>query len=234
MSDTATAGWASTALGAAFSLAFLWLLLASGWRLWQWIRTPLPFPIPLAPAPRTRAGVAFRLIAECLLFRSLARASPVTWVASMAMHYGLLFVLLIHWRFLTPLFPLWLLPFLRIGGWAALALVLGLGVLLYRRCSVDRLRYISVPSDYLHLLLLLGIALSGAALKRLWPTDLNAVGEFLRGIFRLDFQPLPDHVLLWTHLVLVLVLVLIFPISKLLHGAGVVFSPSFNQRDPHA
>lgn len=217
-----------------FSGAFLWLLLATSWRLLQWALTPSPLPIPLAPAPRTRKGVAGRLLLECLLFRSLARANPSTWVASMALHYGLLLLLLMHLRFVFAQLPLWVLPFIRFSGWATVALLAGLSVLLLRRLWVDRLRYISSPSDYLHLVLLLCIALSGTALKRLWPADLFAVGQFVRGALSLDAQVLPAQAGLWLHLSLVLVLIVIFPISKLLHGAGILFSPSFNQRDPHA
>lgn len=217
-----------------FSAAFLWLLLATFWRLLQWARTPSPLPIPLAPAPRTRWAVVGRLLLEFLLFRSLARANVTTWFASMAFHYALLLVLVVHLRFVIETLPLWLLPFIRLSGWATVALVTGLSVLLLRRLWVDRLRYISAPSDYLHLLLLLAIALSGAALKRLWPTDLYAVGDFLRGSLSFNAQALPGHTGLWLHLGLVLCLIVIFPISKLLHGAGVLFSPSFNQRDPHA
>ncbi|MGQ7845931.1 respiratory nitrate reductase subunit gamma [Granulosicoccus sp. 3-233] len=217
-----------------FSAAFLWLLLATSWRLLQWARTPSPLPIPLAPAPRTRLAVAGRLLLEFLLFRSLARANPTTWLASMAFHYGLLLVLMVHLRLLFEQLPLWLLPFIRISGWATLAMVIGLSVLLLRRFRVDRLRYISAPSDYLHLVLLLCIALSGAALKRLWPSDLHAVGVFLRGALTFNTEGLPVQAGLWLHLGLALLLILIFPISKLLHGAGVLFSPSFNQRDPRA
>ena len=217
-----------------FSAAFVWMLLATFWRLLEWARTPSPLPIPLAPAPRTRLAVVGRLLLEFFLFRSLARANPTTWLASMAFHYGLLLILLVHLRLLFVQLPLWLLPFIRISGWASVLTVAGLSILLARRVWVDRLRYISAPSDYLHLLLLLGIVLSGVALKRLWPADLYAVGMFLRGALTFDPQTLPAQAGLWLHLGLVLLLVVIFPISKLLHGAGILFSPSFNQRDPHA
>jgi len=217
-----------------FSAAFVWMLLATLWRLLEWARTPSPLPIPLAPAPRTRLAVVGRLLLEFFLFRSLARANPTTWLASMAFHYGLLLILLVHLRLLFVQLPLWLLPFIRISGWASVLAVAGLSILLARRVWVDRLRYISAPSDYLHLLLLLGIVLSGVALKRLWPADLYAVGMFLRGALTFDPQTLPAQAGLWLHLGLVLLLVVIFPISKLLHGAGILFSPSFNQRDPHA
>ncbi|NND91107.1 MAG: nitrate reductase [Granulosicoccus sp.] len=220
-------------IGGLLSAAVAWLLLATLWRMIQWALTPSPLPIVLAPAPRTRAGVLGRLLLELFVFRSLARASMITWLASLAFHYGLLLVLVVHLRFLIVPLPLWLLLFVRVSTWAASFLVLGLAVLLIRRVLIDRLRYISTPSDYLHLLLLLGIALSGAGLKYLWPVDLFATSQFLRGALSFNWQPLPDNAGLWLHLALVILLLLIFPVSKLLHGFGILFSPTFNQRDPN-
>jgi nitrate reductase gamma subunit len=44
-------------------------------------------------------------------------------------------------------------------------------------------------------------------------------------------QPLPADPLLLIHLSLVLVLMFVFPFSKLLHAPGVFFSPTRNQVD---
>lgn len=198
-----------------------------------WLRTPSPMPIPLAPAPRTRAGVVGRLFLELLLFRSLARASLLTWLPATLLHYGLLVVLLVHVRLLLPTLPLWMVPLLRASGWAALALIVGLAALLARRALVDRVRRISAPSDYLHVVLLLGIALSGVALKRLWPVELYRIGEFVRGALSFDWQPLPPHAGLIVHLVLAIALLVVFPISKLVHAPGIAFAPTFHQRDPN-
>jgi len=220
-----------TLVGIVFSLAFVWLLGATGFKTLQWLRTPSALRIPITPAPRTRLAVIGRLSLELFAFRSLARANLITWLASLAFHYGLLIVLIMHLRFVFPNLPLSLIPFIRWSGWAAAFMLAGLLVLLLRRCLVDRLRYISSPSDYLHVLLLMGIACSGLLLKRVWPTDLFAVGEFLRGALLLDWQALPDNTALMLHLGLALLLIIIFPISKLLHGIGIVFSPTLNQRD---
>ena len=220
-----------TLFGVAYSLALVWLLGATAYKILLWLRSPSNFRIPIAPAPRTRLAVLWRLLAELFAFRALARANVVTWLASLAFHYGLLFVLIMHLRFLFPDLPVSLITFIRWSGWAAAFMLGGLLVLLLRRCLVDRLRYISSPSDYLHVLLLMGIALSGVALKRFWPTDLHAVGEFFRGALFLDWHPLPDHTGLTLHLILVLFLIIVFPISKLMHGIGIVFSPTLNQRD---
>ena len=79
--------------------------------------------------------------------------------------------------------------------------------------------------------LLGAILVSGTLLKRVWPTDLARVGAWLRGTLALDWQPLPAHAGLWTHLGLVAALLLVFPISKLVHAPGVAFAPTFHQRD---
>jgi len=46
-----------------------------------------------------------------------------------------------------------------------------------------------------------------------------------------DWMPIPGDPLLLGHLGLVIVLMVIFPFSKLLHGIGVFFSPTRNQVD---
>ncbi|MFK8079633.1 MAG: respiratory nitrate reductase subunit gamma [Granulosicoccus sp.] len=220
-----------TALGVAYSVALLWLLCGTLYRTSIWLRSHSRFLIPLAPAPRSRTGVAGRLILELFAFRSLARANKTSWLASLAFHYALLWLGIVHLRFVFETLPLFLIPFIQFSGWASLCFMIGLSVLLFRRFAVDRIRYISSPSDYLHLMMLLVIGFTGILLKRVWPTSLYDVGEFLRGALTLSWTALPDHAGLIVHLLSVLLLMLIFPISKLVHGIGIVFSPTFNQRD---
>lgn len=221
-------------LGVSFTAAILWALVATSYRLFQWATTPSPLPIPLTPAPRTRLGIAGRLTLELFAFRSLLRADRTTWLASLLFHYGLLFVIIMHVRFVFVQIPSLLMPFVIWSGWAAGAMVGGLFVLLARRALIDRMRYISAPSDYLHLLLLIAIAVSGVCLKRIWLVDTFAVGQFFRGVMTLHWQSLPESAVLWVHLLLVLLLIIIFPVSKLLHGLGILFSPTLNQRDTAA
>jgi nitrate reductase gamma subunit len=88
-----------------------------------------------------------------------------------------------------------------------------------------------VPSDYLMLVLLLAIAASGLAMKYVFRTDVVAVKAFFLGLMRFDWQPLPADPMLYFHLLLVVLLMIVFPFSKLLHAPGVFFSPSRNQAD---
>jgi len=81
------------------------------------------------------------------------------------------------------------------------------------------------------LALLAGIALTGLALKNGAPTDVMAVKRFFAGLSVFQWQPLPAHPLLLVHLALVATLMIVFPLSKLLHAPGLFFSPTRNQID---
>jgi len=201
------------------------------WKIYDYARTPAPLKIPTTPAPTTRAGVVLRMAGEVFLFRTLFKSSLWTWLFGWMFHVGLALVLARHLRYFTE--PVWgwvalIQPF---GLYAAFAMVAGLAGLWARRVLVDRVRYISTPSDHLMLALLLAIAGSGLAMKFALHTDVAAVKSFALGLLRLDWQPLPQDALLYLHLGLVALLLLVFPFSKLLHVPGVFFSPGLNQVD---
>ncbi|MDX2416916.1 MAG: respiratory nitrate reductase subunit gamma, partial [Xanthomonadales bacterium] len=122
----------------------------------------------------------------------------------------------------------WIQPFGKYAGFAMLA---GLAALWARRFLVERVRYISGPSDHLMLILLIGIAASGLMMKYVVHTDIVALKAFTLGLIHFNWQPLPADPVLLVHLSLVLILMFIFPVSKLLHAPGVFFSPSRNQVD---
>ncbi|MCC7217761.1 MAG: respiratory nitrate reductase subunit gamma [Burkholderiales bacterium] len=221
----------SIAFALLFYAAFLVLVLGTGYRIATYIRTPAPLKIPTTPAPTTRGGVALRLGREVLFFESLFKANLWLWAAGWLFHVGLALVLLRHLRYFTePVWGwvAWLQPF---GVYAGFAMAAGLAGLWMRRIFVARVRYISTPSDHLMLVLLLAIALTGLGMKYVAHTDIVGVKRFFLGLMYFDWQPLPADPVLYAHLVLVALLMLIFPISKLLHAPGVFFSPSRNQVD---
>ena len=96
---------------------------------------------------------------------------------------------------------------------------------------VDRVRYISAPSDHLMLVLLLAIAASGLTMTFVAHTDVVMVKQFFRGLMTFNWSPLPADFFVIVHLLLVALLMLVFPFSKLLHAPGIFFSPSRNQVD---
>lgn len=214
-----------------FYAATAMLVFGLGYKIYGYARTPAPLKIPTTPAPTTRSGVAWRMAREVVLFESLFKATKWTWLFGWLFHAALLLVLIRHLRYFQE--PVWTIVALAqpFGLYAAFGMVIGLGGLWARRFLVDRVRYISTPSDHLMLALLLAIALSGLSMKYVSHTDIVSLKAFMLGLMTFDWQPLPQDPLLLLHLFLVATLMTIFPISKLLHAPGLFFSPSRNQAD---
>jgi nitrate reductase gamma subunit len=201
------------------------------WRVIEYARAPAPLPIPTTPAPMTRAGAAGRVAREVVLFESLYRSNKWIWLFGWMFHVALALVLVRHLRYIIEPVWAWVAFAQPFGVYAGFALVAGLAGLWARRLLLERIRYISTWSDHLMLALLLGIGLSGLAMKFVAHTDIVGLKEFMLGLIAFDWQPLPTDPVLLVHLTLVLVLMVVFPVSKLLHAPGVFFSPSRNQPD---
>jgi nitrate reductase gamma subunit len=197
----------------------------------QYARAPSPLKIPTTPAPTTGGGVALRMVREVAFFESLFKASKWTWLFGWLFHAALLLVLLRHVRYFQEPVAAVIALVQPFGTYAAFAMVAGLAGLWARRFLVDRVRYISTPSDHLHLALLLAIGLSGLAMRFVAHTDIVALKAYMLGLMRLEILALPADPLLLLHLALVALLMIIFPISKLLHAPGLFFSPTRNQVD---
>lgn len=221
----------STLFAILFYLATLLFVVGLIYRISDYARTPAPLKIPTTPAPTTTGGVVLRMTREVVFFESLFKANLWIWALGWLFHASMALVVLRHLRYFTE--PVWgwvafIQPF---GIYAGITMLFGLAGLWARRLFVERIRYISTPSDHLMLLLLIAIAASGLLMKFAAHTDVIAVKHFFQGWMHLSIQPLPADALLLVHLSLVMLLMAIFPISKLLHAPGVFFSPTRNQTD---
>jgi nitrate reductase gamma subunit len=222
-----------------FYAATILLLVGLFVKIKQYAQTPAPLKIPTTPAPVTQTGVVWRIITEVVFFNSLWKSTKWTWIFGWLFHLSLLLAFFRHLRyvltpdswlgFLWPLIDNWLVQFA--GQYGGFGMLIGLLGLLGRRIFVDRVRYISSPSDYALLLLLLAIAGSGMLMSFVSHTDIMQLKDFVLGLVYLRWQPLPTDGLLLTHLSLVILLMIIFPVSKLLHAPGIFFSPTRNQID---
>jgi nitrate reductase gamma subunit len=214
-----------------FYIATLLLVMGLAYKIFDYSRTPAPLVIPTTPAPTTQAGVVYRMAKEVVLFESLFKSNKWIWAFGWMFHFGLLLVLMRHLRYFTEPVWFWVDIVQPFGKYASIMMVAGLTGLLARRFLVDRVRYISTPSDYLMLVLIIVIGLSGMMMTFVAHTDIVALKAFFMGLMYFDVQPLPQDPVLLIHLALVATLMLIFPISKLLHAPGVFFSPTRNQVD---
>jgi nitrate reductase gamma subunit len=169
------------------------------------------------------------------------------WLAAILFHYAFLVVLLRHLRFFTepvpnfvylleavdgfaqvgiaPL-PGFMLPSLLLSG---VVLPLAATYLFLRRIYLPQVRYISLPTDYFPLFLVLAIATTGILMRYLLKLDIVGVKELIMGL--VSFHPtIPKGigVLFYIHFFLVSVLFAYFPFSKLVHLGGVFLSPTRN------
>ena len=214
-----------------YYFAAIVLIGGLAYRIVEYSRTPAPLKIPTTPAPTTQGGVVLRMAREVVLFESLFKSNKWIWLFGWMFHMGLALVLLRHVRYFVAE-PCELITFIQpFGKYAGFMMLAGLAGLWARRFLVDRVRYISTPSDHLMLALLIAIGLSGATMTFLSHTDIVGFKAFTLGLVTFDWHPLPADGPLLVHLFLVALLMIVFPISKLLHAPGIFFSPTRNQAD---
>ncbi len=205
--------------------------------------------------PSSGIAVLGRMLLEVLLFRSLFRNTRTNiqggpkityaeniwlWLFSLLFHWSFLIIFLRHFRFLTDQVPgfVWLMEsldgFFQIGVpslYLTNILVLaGLLFLLGRRIFSPRMRYISLASDFFPLLLLILIAVTGITMRYFVKTDLVGIKEIAVGL--MNFSPVmpAEGINAWfyVHFFSICVLLIYIPMSKLVHMAGVFFSPTRN------
>ncbi len=222
----------STIYALMFYAATILLVAGTGARIVKYTRTPAPLKIPTTPAPLTARGVVWRMLREVLFFESLFKSNKWIWAFGWMFHMALWLVILRHLRYTLPGSTPFLLNIIQpFGKYAGFAMVAGLAGLWARRVLIDRMRYISAPSDHLILALLIAIGLSGLSMSFVARTDIVAVKVFMSGLWSFRIGELPADPILLIHLGLVILLMIVFPISKLLHAPGLFFSPSRNQPD---
>ncbi len=216
----------STVFAVLFYFATILLVVGVGMKVWKYATTPVPLNIVVSPAPRTKRGVVLRMLREVLFFESLFKSNKWIWIFGYLFHWGMLIVLLRHLRYFTQPVWWWVELISPIGKLMAFAMLIGLLGLWARRIFQERIRYISNPSDHLMLALLVGIAASGTLMTYVTRTDVIMVKSYMLGLLRFRIGDLPLDPILLSHLGMVVILMIVFPISKLMHAPGVFFSPS--------
>jgi nitrate reductase gamma subunit len=228
-------------LPALFYLAAAVFLAGMGWRLFTWLRAPVPLKIVLTPAPETQAGVARRIAVELFLFHSLLKGDRWLWCAAWMFHVSLLMLALGHFAGLVVPEVAQRSLGLTEGQFHELAQVAGgaFGILavvpllwlLVRRLAMERLRYISTFGDYLALALLLLVVLTGNQMRFMGGLDLAQARQFVSGLLTLHLVAPPSDPAFAVHLVMVCVLLAYIPFSKLMHLGGLLFSPTLTQKN---
>jgi [DsrC]-trisulfide reductase subunit M len=207
---------------------FIFGLLA---KVIKYAKTPSPLVIPTTPAPTTSFGAMVRVLSEVLLFRSLYKGNKWTWVGGVFFHWAFLFVILRHLRYFFFPVPAWDMGLQNMGIYAGIILPIAVLYLLMRRTTVDRTVFISSLADYFALALIFFIAGTGLIMKFYERPFLVDIKGFVYGLMTFNPSTMPLDPLFLVHFTLVLILLAYFPFSKLVHAAGIFFSPTRNQAD---
>lgn len=200
------------------------------YRTYIWARTPVPLRIVTTPAPRTRGGIILRLIGDALWFPNLFAGDKILWGAGFSFHMLLWFALLRHLRYFLYPIPGWVEGIQTLGLYAGYMIPFPLVILLGRRLVDEKALFVSILEDYFSLLLLLTITVSGILLGLFFRTYIVDIKAMTLGL--IHFQPIIPtfHWLFGLHFLLVMILLIYFPFSKLMHSIGLFFSPTRYQR----
>ncbi len=208
------------------------------YRLGRWAGARIVHNITLSPWLQTSGQVALRVGSEAFLFRNLFRFDKALWAGALLMHFALLNILVGHivgFSFLGKQFAL--IPGLGItpelskkmsdllGSVFGIVLFVALLYLLYRRFAKDTVKFVTKPSDNLWLIYLLVLVGMGD-IMRLVPDfhiEYVLVRDYIAALIL--FQPvvhmeLLNSVFFLAHLLLVQILLIVFPFSKLMHFFG--------------
>lgn len=199
------------------------------WRLIGYLRAPTPVPVVVTPAPDTDAGAAIRVAGDVLLFPALFKADKALWAGAWVFHAALWVILLRHLRYFTYPVPGLSVLMSPVALWAGYIFGLAVLFLFWRRLALPRTLYVSGLPDYFALALVGLIAATGILVKYWLHVNLVDVKAFTLGLLTLHPVAPPQHPLFLVHFLLVALLMLYFPFSKLLHAGGIFFSPTRNQ-----
>jgi nitrate reductase gamma subunit len=205
--------------------------------------------------PSNGFWTAVRMALEVLFFRSLFRNHEVEvvpdkqkvsyigtkflWAAALVFHWAMLVIIIRHFRFFVEPVPAWVEFIQRWDGFfqvgvpviyaTSVLFIVGLAYLLARRLVDHKVRYISLPTDYFALYLLLGIGVSGILMRHVEKVDIVQVKAAIAGWASLQpVTPTGVGLMYFVHVFLVSILLIYFPFSKLLHAPGVFLSPTRN------
>jgi nitrate reductase gamma subunit len=208
--------------------------LGLAWRVWTWMKAPVPFQLTLFPVPQSSLGRIFVMGKEVLLFDSLRRGDKGLWFWVWLMHVTLAMVLVGHVMGIYSLARQFMVFGLTaaqsekmsvlLSSISGFSLLITLTVLFYRRTSVQEVKQLSDPADYFELLLLLVIVITGLHMRTTTSVNLPAIREYLGSLIMLQPQPIPHESIFIWHFLLVNVLMIYFPFSKLVHMAGFVIN----------
>jgi nitrate reductase gamma subunit len=208
-------------------------LFAAGtlYRLWRWLRVPVPLRINLGPARTTWMGVTGKIAAEVLVFISLLRNDKTLWAAAWIMHVcGLVILVGTHLLGLVDAglkeWTLYSIPgsdvVLYIAACFSFPLAAALLFLLGKRLFSLEVKRISLPADYFALGLVMAHIGDGIYMSFFTKVDMTEIMKWGMGLMLFQPHVVQGSWIFALHCLTGFGLFLYFPFSKLFHPIGQV------------
>lgn len=206
------------------------------YRLFEWWKLPMP-RMTMFPAREPGVDTFTGVLKATFFSPSLFKADRVLWAGAWVFHAVLVLILVGHIRVVTDFPILWRTLGINadtmsavVGTTAGIIILLAALVLTYRRLAIPRVREITQPGDYIALILLLAVILSGNAMRFHGHFDLNLTRQYFSDLvqFKVAVPPLNGWFL--THFFISQLLLIYLPFSKLLHMGGIFFTQTALQR----
>ncbi len=220
-------------------VALVVFVVGMAYRIQVWRKLASP-PMTLFPAPEDNKSNTMNTVKEAVLFKSLFNGDRTLWIIAWVFHAVLLLIFLGHFRVFTGLIDSTLGAMGMseegikamsgaAGGGAGVVILLATILLLVRRMMLPRVREITGAADYLALLLIAAIIITGDLMRfsdaqhfdlansREYFLSLASFGDIM-GAAALQ------HNVFLIHMCLALLLILCLPFSKLLHFGGIFFT----------
>ena len=198
--------------------------------MWRWARVRVPLRITVTPAPSSLAADIFT---ELFFLKTLFGSARGLWGGGWAFHVALALALIGHVFGIVFLARQFTLVGASVGqseqlsalfgGAAGLVMMVALIYLLYRRVTLSTVRAISDSSDYLVLVLVLSIVVTGNYMRFFMHVDLSQIRDYMVSLAILK-PAAPASGIFVLHLFFVQLLLLYFPFSKLMHSCGIFFT----------
>ena len=219
-------------------VAVLVFLVGMIYRLCTWKKLASP-PMTLFPAPPTAQANAVNTLEEVVLFKSLFKGDRVLWFFAWVFHAVLALIVLGHFRVFTGIIDatlevLGMSPSAiqamsgGAGGAAGVVILVALALLLIRRLVLARAREITGPADYLALLLIAAVIITGDMMRFSdHHFDLTLTHEYFAALATFSevtaMKALENNTFL-VHMCLAFLLIMLIPFSKILHLGGIFFT----------
>lgn len=199
------------------------------YKIYKWSKTPPAAGHFTIYSSEGRGNSRLNILQDLTYFPRMFREEKTLWIASWIFHLSIFFTAISHYKVFFP----YMNGFERLNlsagtfnlisnfldGGASLLMIITLGFLLARRL-VPFVRKLSEPEDYLVLLLVLGIAISGAMTRYSTSINLLSMRRYFYSLATFSPSNIPTDPIFLVHYSLVLILMIYFPFGKLSHIIG--------------